>query len=232
MNVMVSGELESTGYRCLFECVKELGIEPMMQFVEGVNNVSPTHILLRRAIMDGENDLLSLVKRNQTIIRYLRQHKKDFQFFSFTSENVYNVLTSLSKDISLLDLYIDNAKRLEALKVLKVELQDFAYPEPYDCDIYRDKYGKIIVIVKYYTDGQIKAVGQEVETDPLFHYSKIPFTIENKDNNMSFVLRTENNEQGYQFRSIKIRDFGFDGTKLPSEEELQTYEIPKQLILK
>lgn len=223
MEIKTCEALESTGYRCLFECVKEQGIEPVMHFIKDVNNISSRDILLRQAIMCGKNDLLALVKRNRDIVRYLRQH--DLQGFIFTSQNVLDTLTSLSKDISLLELYLDNAKRLEELNVLGVHFEKHLYSAVKRCDIYKDKEdGKI----KYYTDGRIQSMG-EISDENECNYSYIPFAIENSD--CSFLLEAINTEQG-QYRNIFIKNFGFDGTKLPSEEELQSYEVPKQFCLK
>lgn len=115
--------------------------------------------------------------------------------------------------------------------MLKIDFVTFSDFDRYTCEIFRNEKDKIINISKYYTDGQIRLMGQEQEKNKLFHYSVIPFSV-NSGEGMSFLLRAENNENGYQHRVIQIRDFGFDGTKIPTEEEIQSYEIPKEYILK
>lgn len=40
MEVITSDFLESTGYRRLFECVKEIGILPVLKLVHDINNYS------------------------------------------------------------------------------------------------------------------------------------------------------------------------------------------------
>lgn len=232
MGTKTTRPLASTGYRCLFECVKQQGIDQMLHLIQSINNISSYGMdtLLNQAIINGKNDLIALVKRNSDIIKYLREHKKDLQRLDLANENVLNTLNSLSNDISLLELYLDNAKRLEELKVEQIRFENFPFYSTYECGIYRNDQGKIIIINKYYTDGKIQSVNQEYEVDKLFHYSRIPFSIDNE--NTSFVLNINNDENGYQYRAIEITDFGFDRSKLPTEKEMQSYEIPKYLIKK
>lgn len=176
--------------------------------------------------MDGNNDIDKMAKSNQDIIRYIREHEKEFSGFSLNNENILPMLTSLSKDMSLLDLYLENARRLEDLKVSRIYLTP-SFENEYQCGIYRDRDGNIINIQKYYTDGNIIAKEESLE-DELFNYSEIPFSI----TNASFLLHASNNEDFIQCRGIYITDFGFNGDKLPDETEIQSYTIPKQLLKK
>ncbi|MDE5630805.1 MAG: hypothetical protein K2I70_04320, partial [Bacilli bacterium] len=62
-------------------------------------------------------------------------------------------------------------------------------------------------------------------------YNLIPFDIMNGDD-CSFVMICKNEENGYQRRTIEIVDFDFDGSKLPTEKEISSYELPKELVIK
>ncbi len=61
-----------------------------------------------------------------------------------------------------------------------------------------------------------------------FRYFTIPFCC----TNASFLLDVSNAEKFYQCRNIQIKDFSFNGNNLPTEEEIQSYEIPKEFIKK
>ncbi len=231
MEIITSENLESTGYRCLFECVQQEGIEQVMRFIQDIHKISfQKEIMLRQAIVYGRNDLLGLIKSNLDVVKYLRQHEKDLKKFNFSSKDLLNTLTNLSKNISLLELYLDNAKKLEELKISEIIFSKFPVCNTYKCGIYRNNQGNIIGIDKYYTDGQIDSVGLERVEDEVFRYSEIPFQVYNQNKAESFVLMANNGENGYQYRQIEITDFGFNSSKLPTEEEIRSYEIPKSLI--
>lgn len=231
MEIKTDEKLESTGYRCLFEYVRKEGIEPLMSLIDDVRKVPSKNILIQQAVINGKNDLLALVKKNQDVIHYLREHEKELELLSLTNKKLYQTLHELSSNISLLDLYLENAKRLEELKVSEIEFVTFSEFDRYHIEIMRTERGDIKFIKKYYTDGKIKPNGQEQVMIQCFRASEIPFLIALEDG-ISFILSTDNRENGYQYRNIQIRDFGFDGTKLPTEAEIQSYEIPKQYILK
>ena len=223
--VITEEKLVSTGYRCLFECVKKEGIEPVFNLAHDVKNLPKQDSLINQTIMGEENDLDKLRKNNKDIIKYLKEHKKELKALSFKDLNVYNTLAVLLKESSLIDLYLDNAKELEKLKVASIR---YLSPKDNELDysIYRDINGDIINIRKYYTDGNI-CVGEETLEDEEFLYSKIPLYISSP----SFILEVSNNESFYSYRAIMIKDFTFDSSKLPTKEELESYEVPRSLIL-
>lgn len=231
MEIKTNKELESSGYRCLFECTEQEGIEPVIQFINDSHNfVDKTNVIFKNAILYGHHDSLSLTRKNLDIVKFIREHINDFKSFNFAGQNVLDTFSKISEDPKVLKLYLENARILEELKVDLISFSDFKLYNTYDCDIYRDSQGEITYINKYYTDGKIIILGEEIEKDKFLNASEINFTVE--DNTMSFLLNALNTERGYSFRNIKVRDFGFDGSKLPSEEELRSYEIPKSLIKK
>lgn len=226
MGMMVYKGLESTGYRCLFECVKQEGIEPVLglvQDIQDINKLSNLNILVQQTIMGEENDLVKMAKKNKDIIRYLENHKKEFTALSLANANVFHIIKSLSNNMTLLNRYLENAKKLEELKVAVVSLID-KFNNRGECGIYKDSDKRITNILKYYTDGNIIA-GDEVIKDEMKGYSVIPFVFQNA----TFLLEVIN-KNSVLHRAISITSFDFDGSKLPSEEEIDSYRIPEQLI--
>ena len=227
MEVKTSEELESTGFRFLFESVKQEGIEPIFKLAQDIIKLSEKNVfvLVHQALINDEkNDLTKLEEKNKDIIRYLKEHKKELSRFSFTKKGVLKTIQSLYEDMTRLDIYLENARKLEALKVSDVKfvtVGEFSYHH----GVYRDDNGNIIKIDKYYTDGDI-ITEREVLQSKTSHYSAIEFYIINA----GFLLEAKNLEDFYQYRGIQITDFGFNGIKLPTVEEVQNYEIPKTFI--
>lgn len=230
-SIQTSKELESTSYRCLFEGIKENGVEPFLELVQDFKTISRREDLIKQTLFSSTNDLVKFKRKHREIIKWFKFHKEELVRFSVTNENALMALTCLSKDNSILDLYLENARRLEELKVNSIKFQHFQNSYEDACGIYKNDQEKIIHITKYYTDGEIISDGQEILVDPLFNNSRIYFSIK-LESKPTFVLRAENNENSYQFRDITIEHFGFDSTKLPSEEELQSYEIPQEYVRK
>ena len=232
MELKTSKELESSAYRCLFEYVKKEGIEPALDFFKDIADFySDKNTLLKNSILLGRNDLIKISRRNKDIVKYIREHKKDMKRLCFTDKKVLTELNSLQEDNTLIDLYLENARKLEDLKVSDIAFVDFFDYESY-CRIYRNKDGEIIRIQKQYTDDKIKIVEvfEEELIDKLFNYSGILYR-QNREET-TFSLSVENTETEYSIRKIEIKDFGFDGSKLPTEEEISSYDIPIQLIKK
>lgn len=232
MELKTSKKLGSSGYRCLFEYVKKEGVEPALDFFEDIDNFyCGKNTLLKNSIVFGENDLIRINRRNRDIVKYIREHKKDMKNINLADVNILNELYRLQKDNTLIDLYLENAKRLEDLKVSNINFNQFPQSNYYYyCGIYRNKDGQIIRIQKNYTDGKIDRVKEEKLTDKMFNYSEIPYILDNKET--TFSLNIENTEHGYSIRIIEIKNFGFNGDKLPTEEEISSYDIPLQLIKK
>lgn len=239
-------KLESTGYRCIFEYVKKEGATSLIKLMEDIKNVKSREQLIYDALILGKNDLLSLIKKNnKDTINYLREHKKELEGLRLFSPDVLTVLTKLESDETLLNLYLENARKLEELKVSYIKivdsgkLLDFNDWTNYCCEIYRDKEGKITDIIKLYTDGIIKVSSDEYIINKRFRQSRINFKINNtidEEGNIirpvSFLLRVENYSLGTFFRGIEMTSFDFDQTYLPTEEEMSEYEIPKILVKK
>ncbi len=230
MKGQTSKELESASYRCLFEGIKSKEIGSFLSLVKDIHDIYSREILIFQTLFCRENVLDTLRVNHSKILEYFRDHNEELRYLNFANENVLNVLENLKNDISPLDLYIENAKKLESLKINKIQFESFWPFNKGNCPICRDKEGKIISISKYYTDGEIVSSGDEIITNSMlsYSYSKINFSIHNE----SFILMAQNGEYLPQYRSIYINNFGFDGSKLPLEEELQSYEIPNELIRK
>ena len=233
--IKTSKYLASTGYRCLFECVKQEGIEPVLGLVQDINNLPAQEILISQTIMGKENDLTKLARKNQDVIRYLKGHENELIKLSFKNQNVFQTLMELSSNIALLDLYLENARKLEALKVEKIVFGDIrsfdANGDRYYCEVVPKNDMELKYIHKCYTDGEVypRLTEEQANNFKWWYsgYSKIPFSITNEH---TFVLKTTNKENFHQHREIDIVNFAFDGSKLPTEEEVQSYEIPKELV--
>ncbi len=234
MELKTNERLESTGYRCLLEGVEQYGIL-MFRFIEDYRHIlSKKNTLLQQAVLYGRNDLLSLVKNNRSVIGYLREHEKELTDFNFASEVVWDMIHSLQMDVSNLELYLENIKKLEELAIDKISVGKFPLMDTYECGIYRNSQGEIISITKCYTDAIIQTVGSEytVSKTRNHSYSKFSCYINNREDAQTFSLDVTNTEDHHQYSEIFIRDFGFDGSKLPTKEDLESYEIPKFLVKK
>lgn len=156
MEIRTNIELESSGYRCLFDYIKKEGVEPTIEFFEHINQVpSDNKILIKQAILEGKNDLSMIVRNNKNITKFLKEHKKDMQKLDLTNPNIKKALARLKENNTLIDLYLENAKRLEDLKVEEVEIEDFQIRDVYNTMMYRTTDGRILILDNYFTDGVI-----------------------------------------------------------------------------
>lgn len=240
MKIMTSDFLESTAYRCLFEYAKKEGIAPIFELIQDVKNLPCKSMLILQTIMEEKNALTMLAEKNKDVIKYFKEHKEELTIISLEDENLYNTVNALLNNNGLLDLYLDNAKKLEELKIKEIEfVKDLNSITPngqrYYCEFWTSNRKEIKEIHKFYTDGKVfpRLTEEQAYDFKWFQdgYNKIPFSITN-ERETSFVLKTENGANFRQDRKIEIIDFGFDGSKLPTVEEVQSYEIPRELIKK
>ncbi len=227
MNIITNIELESTGYKNLLEYVKNEGVDSVLNLLQDLKKISNQNLLIRQTLFNnGQNDLSILEQKNKNIIKYLSENKEKYKRIDFTKNGLLEIMKKIKENSSLLDLYLQNAKLLEKLKVSDINfIEDFK--NKYECYIYRDFFERIINIRKFYTDGKILP-SEESQLNSKSNYSKIVFSLENA----KFLLQAVNSENYCQYRNIYITDFGFDGAKLPTKEEIESYEIPKVFIKK
>lgn len=231
-------KLESTGYIRIFECVKDNGIKPIMHLLKEIRDLSKNTII-NRAILDGTHETLSIVQTKEYIntIKYLRLYKSDLEGLSLNNESILKALKKLKTDISKLDTYIENAKKLEELKIerIKLLLSSEIYSRQFICRIYRDNSFPINIthINKYYTDGEILYLTPETKSGTyLGNPSQITFKIGPRElRDASFVINCENHENGNQERTIELTSFDFNTELLPTEENIRSYRIPNELTL-
>jgi len=204
MELKTNEGLESTGYRCLLEGAEQYGTL-MLHFIEDYRSVSAKgNMLSHQAVLYGRNDLLSLVKRNRSVISYLREHEKELGNFNFASKDVLDTFRSLN--ISNLELYLESARKLEQLGVGKIRMKKFPTFDTYECGIYRNSQGEITNIVKCYTDAAIQVVGLEYTVNEFGgnRYSKLGFNIRNQEETQTFSLDVTNKADGHQYSEIYI----------------------------
>lgn len=218
MKMKSKEDLESTGYRCLLECVKKEGIEPIIRLFQDIKS---------NHLKQGATPEDYLMDKHKDIIKALKEYRRELMGLNLMDSNALQLLTNISENPHLLNLYLENAKKLEELKVSDIFFVLGLHQEEYQCDIYRDEYGNIVNITKYYTDGNLYAGEESIDQS---YHSCLSFFID--DPKTTFLLRVCNNRNIYQYRGIYIMDFAFNGAKLPTEEEIQTYEIPKELMKK
>lgn len=246
MKVITSDYLESSVYRILFEYINsnEKVVHQLIGLMEAIYALPNREFLIYQVIADRRNRLDELMEKNKEIINYFRwdeisQYKSSLITKIIMNDDVLRALKEIRNDKHLIDVYLKNAQRLEALKVenilfgdLKKLMKEYHH---YYCEIKKCSDRELKHVRKCYTDGEVRQILKEEEASCFdwchVGYNFIPFDIiEKKD--FSFVLTCENEENGQQKRSIEIANFAFDGSKLPTEEEISSYELPKELIMK
>lgn len=245
MEVITSDFLESSVYRVMFEYIKHTNVDQVLGLVSDIYALPNRELLIYQIMAVKKNCLDLFMERNKDALKSLEEYDLETYRSSLLcklimNDDVLKILKKLRADISLLDLYLENAKRLESLRVENIvfgDLKKFIKKDfkHYYCEVKIRNERELKHVRKCYTDGEVKPVLTEKEATCFdwghAGYNFVPFDIKNADD-CSFVLVCENEENGRQKRTIEIADFGFDASKLPSEEEIRSYEIPKSLIKK
>ena len=244
MEIRTSDYLESSVYRILFEYINsnEKVVHQLIGLMEAIYALPNREFLIYQMIADRRNRLDELMEKNKDVINYFRwdeigEYKSSLITKLIMNDDVLRILKEIRDDKSLIDIYLKNAQRLEALKVEKIVFGDLKKLmkqfHHYYCEIKKRNDRELRHVHKCYTDGKVKKVLTEEEATCFdwchVGYNFIPFDIY-KEIDFSFVLTCVNEENGRQKRSIEIEDFAFDGSKLPTEEEISSYELPKELI--
>lgn len=230
MNIEIHSDyMDSTYYRILFELIKELGIDAIQNLLNDLKELEKES-LGEDAILQGKHRTLSLINRNKKVVEYLRKHKKELEGKDLLHPYVRSVINELVHNPDLLDTYLENAKLLEKYKIGIIEIvskmHDGLFFVNINTGIYYNKANEITNIIKYYTDGEIEYLHMREE---YYNYKEVKSTL--KGVPTSWILRTENHADGRQFRYIYITGFDFNPEKFPTEEELQSYELPSELKL-
>ncbi len=222
-------QLDSTYFRVLFELAKKEGPESLQKLLKDLEMLKGNS-LEYDAIFKGRHYTLSLTTKNKGVISYLRERKKELVGLNLLNESVTASINELVDNPGLLDTYLETAKYLEDYRIGHINCM----PECLDTlnitsRAFYDKEGKINCITKHYTDGSIiySPVG---EPQGLFRQQIIPCILDGSVPT-TWVLRTENSDSGWQYRTIYLENFAFDTTKLPTEEEVQSYDLPPSLKL-
>ena len=211
-------KLDSTYFRVLFELAKKESPEALQNLLRDLKKLERMS-LGHTAIFKGTHPTLSLTSKNKSTINLLRF-------------DVANSVNQLVGNPSLIDTYLENARLLESYRIGNVKLPEtesglYGFNTP--VSIYKDLKGTIEEIVKYYTDGEFKYTVYPASKK----VGKIIYEAYSADLSRevpaTWVLGIENRSTGYQYRTIYIENFAFDTTKLPTEEELQSYDFPLSL---
>lgn len=140
-----------------------------------------------------------------------------------------------------LDRFIENAQRLEQLKICRIMLLDkFYIYNGYSSNgtMVIKENNNIIAINKKYTDGIIEYSPHEsyysYKGKNKTEYKEYDETIHEGPTIISsptWIIEAENHEDGRQFRYNKLFTWDFNSEYLPSTEELSSYEEPRSLRL-
>lgn len=222
-------QLDSTRFRVLFELAKEEGPEALQRLLDDLQIIEGSS-LGYTAIFRGKHPTLSLTSKNKKVISYLREHKNELVGLKLLQESVTTSVKELVSNPNLLDTYLENARLLESYRIGNIDIL------PSHLDLlninsraFYDKEGRIIDITKHYTDGKINYFPLS-EPQGRYRQQMILCRID-ESTPTTWVLKTENCESGWQYRAISIKDFSLDTSKLPSEEELQSYDFAPSLKL-
>lgn len=222
---------ESTGYRLLFEYIKEKGSYPAKKLISDIIGLETAqYFLINGAIKSGKNDLIRLYKENRDIINFIRENEEGFGRIDFTDNNLGNIIYKLNHDKDkekLIDLYLEKAKKLEELFVQRIEFKEFPSFLRSCCVINRTSRGEIKSLKKEYTDGIITEIGEEKTDYP--EQTKINYCIKNLK---TFCLESFVCNDGSPICKLQISNFDFNSHLLPTKEEVAKLEIPLQLIKK
>lgn len=227
-------QLESTHFRILFELAKQEGPESLQNLLKDLEKLESLKLLGHTAIFTGKHPTLSLISRNKSAIKFLRERKNELIGINFLNFNIISAVNQLTKNPSLLDIYLENSRLLESYKIGNINMastESGLYEFDTPLELFRDKKRRIEEIVKYYTDGEFicypLAYSRQL-TKKTYELYKPEL---NREIPATWILRTINRSTGNQYRTIYLESLTFDKTKLPTEEELQSYELPSYLKL-
>lgn len=222
---------ESTGYKRIFECAKNNGIEETLNLFSQMEELKKLD-LVTSAVLGGIHQTLSLVRNNKGVIQFLREYKRDIRSIISNYEIITNALEIANNNPTLLESYIENMRMLEELKVDRVEIRKIKelLNRYYYFEMCRLSQTRVRVTKKYYTDGKFDFYDEEVVLDGcktrwLFELSSGP------KNTPTYLLNVDR-RKSLENRTIEITGFDFNGKSLPTEEELSSNEIPSVLKLK
>jgi len=229
---------DSVTYRKVLEFIQKEGTEP---FEKLINDISKMQEPLLAAIMFGKHPTLNLVRNNKIVTEFLRQFGYYFLHNgqSYSDEKFRKFIANISENIDKLNLYIENVKRLEELKVCMIDFRDIKDSWELHNNgmgvvkIWR-KDNKITDIRKNYTDGTINYSLKIKRSKYGRYFEEYRIRVsknEDIENSPTWYIQCENGDSGKQYRYAWIEDFGFNGELLPTNEELSSYEEPQTLKL-
>lgn len=232
MNIKLQTEnLNSTYYRILFELAKEEGVESLKNLLYDLIDLE-SRPLGQEAILKSKHRTISLINRNKKAVAYLRKYRDELEGYNLLNPRILSIINKIIQNPSLLDTYLKNARILEKYRIGRIDI--FSHKSALTdlkirMEIYINEAKKITDIIKYYTDGEFE---DRLMVTPLdsFNCQEVHTRL-NTDVPATWILRTENHADGRQYRQIFITGFDFDSSKLPTEEELQSYNLPSTLKL-
>lgn len=218
-------DLDSTTYRKLLEFIKKEGVEPVRCFWIDYKEVQRKSLVFD-ALCDGKHPTLSLVMKHKAIAGFIKG-LNTHNYPCFLLESKFPAFLDRISEENI-SAQIDGARSLEELGVHSVSLGlDIEQSNTYRPCVEYDSDGKVIKIIKYYSNGDISyEKGRGVHRDNWESYeASIKFL--NEPGNFVLSLDTVGNSYGCRYASVD--DFTFDTSLLPNEEELSRMAVPKTL---
>ncbi|MDE6292620.1 MAG: hypothetical protein K2L98_02940, partial [Bacilli bacterium] len=127
MEIKTSDYLESSVYRILFEYINsnDKVVHQLIGLMEAIYALPNREFLIYQMIADRRNRLDELMEKNKDVINYFRwdeigQYKSSLITKLIMNDDLLRILKEIRDDKSLIDIYLKNAQRLEALKVEKI----------------------------------------------------------------------------------------------------------------
>lgn len=222
-------QLDSIHFRVLFELAKAEGPDALQKLLQELERFERS-CLGHKAIFEGKHPTLSLTSKNKKAIAYLREYKNELKGINLLTPEIKTSVNSLVEKPELLDTYLETARTLESYRVGNISmLPEHLEVLNINSDVYYDSEGRIINVTKHYTDGKIDYF--PVSAPQGRYRRQLINCMLNTDTPTTWVLKTQNSDSGWQHRSIFIKDFAFDTSALPTEEELQKYDYAPSLKL-
>ncbi len=222
-------QTDSNTYRRIFEFIKREGIEPLLTLVNDLESLQylEKEDIISKRLFESKDFLNHIVRKNKIVIDFLKQFKNGFLTqMTIDSKQFFDLVKDTRKNQNKLNLFIENTKILEDLKIDNIYLTENISQLAcchHNLWIFGDT--EITGIKKAYSDGEILYNEQKNDSG-----SKIIFEeYEANYKNASWIIISQNYAEMNKYKYVYIKDFGFKNSNIPSYEELSSYSEPETL---
>lgn len=215
--------LDSTVYRMLLEFIKREGVETLKDFWIDYAKIQEEDLLLR-ALCDGKHPTLTLVRKHKAVAGFVKDLNISYPCF-LLDRGLPKLLDSITEEN--VSKQIECARLLEDLRISDVDLGFDAYGSKNGRQtiIKCDSDGEIVGVSKLYSNGELDYTFSHQYGGWTEYKTRVDFCSDSGN----FLLGVANIITRDQERWIRLTDFNFDTSLLPSEEELSRNAEPKTL---